>query len=61
MRTPDHSSEHWQTVQCNEDEKAKKDWTQTSLHHLGEEEAVNGDIKGLGHVNGAHEHLFIKM
>ena len=39
----------------NKYQKSDEDSTQSSSQHLGEEKAVHGNIKGLGHVHGTHE------
>ena len=42
-------------LRVNEDQESGEDGTKTSLEHLGEQLTVDSDIKGLGHVHGAHE------
>ena len=44
-------------VHVDENNEANEDWWKTFQDHLGEQEAVQGQIKGGCHVHGAGEHL----
>ena len=41
----------------DKDEEAKEDHWEASLGHLPEQQAVQSQVKGLGHVHGTGEHL----